>query len=94
MQYADDTMIFSFGSNESLRNLKGVLMLFERVSRMRINFHKSEYIPMNIDEARCHEIAPVLKCHVGNFPLRYLGIPLHFVSISHHQIFGVRSEKT
>jgi hypothetical protein len=38
--YADDTLFFSSANERCLRNLKRVLMLFERVSGMRINFHK------------------------------------------------------
>jgi hypothetical protein len=53
-------------------------MLFERVSGMKINFHKNEIIPMNLEEGQIHEIAHVLNCLVGKFPLRYLGIPLHY----------------
>jgi hypothetical protein len=52
-------------------------MLFERVSGMRINFHKSECVPMNVDNGRAREIAPILSCPLGQFPLKYLGVPLH-----------------
>jgi hypothetical protein len=47
LQYADGTLLFSSADERCLRNLKGELMLFERVSGMRINFHKSECMPMN-----------------------------------------------
>jgi hypothetical protein len=55
-----------------------MLLLFERVSDMRINFHKSERIPMNLDEDSVHNTAHLLNCLVGSLPVRYLGIPLHF----------------
>jgi hypothetical protein len=45
---------------------------------MRINFHKSECIPMNVGDEEGHEIAHLLNCPIGAFPLKYLGIPLHF----------------
>jgi hypothetical protein len=45
---------------------------------MRINFHKSEWVPMNLDEDQIHEIAHVVSCPVGSFPIKYLGVPLHF----------------
>jgi hypothetical protein len=50
LQYADDTLLFSSGDPTMLKNMKGILMLFERVSGMRINFHKSKVIPSNHDE--------------------------------------------
>jgi hypothetical protein len=53
-------------------------MLFERVSGVRINFHKSECVPMNLDEDRAHDIAHILSCPVGTLPMKYLRIPLHF----------------
>jgi hypothetical protein len=56
LQYVDDTLLFSTPDYRSLRNLKGVLMLFEQVSGMRINFHKSEVIPLNLKEEVVHEI--------------------------------------
>jgi hypothetical protein len=74
LQYVDDTLLFSSCDISSLRNLKCILMLFERVYGMKINFHK-RIIPMNLEEEQIHEIAHVLNCLVGNFPIRYLDIP-------------------
>jgi hypothetical protein len=78
LEYADDTLLFSTCDKEAIRNLKCVLMLFEQVSGMRINFHKSEWVPMNLDEDQIHEIAHVVSCPVGSFPIKYLGVLLHF----------------
>jgi hypothetical protein len=60
----------------ALINLKCVLMLFERVSRMRIIFHKSEFVPLNLEVEKVHEIAHVISCPVESFPLKYLRVPL------------------
>jgi hypothetical protein len=38
LYYVDDTLLFSACDNDSLRNLKVVLMLFEKVSGMKIIF--------------------------------------------------------
>ena len=45
LQYADDTILFSSIEDQHLENLKCCLVLFENLSRMRINYHKSELIP-------------------------------------------------
>jgi hypothetical protein len=45
-QYADDTMILIQNLPDSIRNLKFLLICFELMSRMKINFHKSEVIVM------------------------------------------------
>jgi hypothetical protein len=78
LQYADDNVLFSSCDRICLRNLRCVLILFEVVSSMRINFHKSEVIPMNIDDVEAHGIAHVLNWPIGSLPFRYLGVPLHF----------------
>jgi hypothetical protein len=77
LQYADDTLLFSSCQDHHLGNLKRVLMLFE-VSGMRVNFHKSECICLNMEEGRVHEIAHVLGCPMEELPVKYLGVPLHF----------------
>jgi hypothetical protein len=51
LQYADDTMILIQNSPESLINLKFILLCFEFLSGMKINFHKSEVIVMGVDDA-------------------------------------------
>jgi hypothetical protein len=56
-------------------------MLFEKVSRMKINFNKSEFIPLNLDDDQTHEVALVLCCPVGALPFKYLGILIHFENL-------------
>jgi hypothetical protein len=41
LQYVDDTLLFSNHDSSRIRNLKIVLMLFEKVSDITINFNKS-----------------------------------------------------
>ena len=42
LQYADDTIIFIEHALEKVRNMKLVLCLFEQLTELKINFHKSE----------------------------------------------------
>ncbi|WVZ64243.1 hypothetical protein U9M48_013795 [Paspalum notatum var. saurae] len=42
LQYADDTIIFMDHDIEQAKNLKLILSLFEQLSGLKINFHKSE----------------------------------------------------
>jgi hypothetical protein len=86
LQYDDDTMLFSFCEDHYLSNIKRILMLFERVSGMRANFHKSECIPINIDEGRAHGIAHILGCPLAKLPFRYLGVPLHFEKLKREDL--------
>jgi hypothetical protein len=86
LQYAVDTLLFSSCELEAIRNLKGVLMLFEQVSGMKVNFHKSEMIPLNLDDNRIHELAHVLNCPVGSLPFKYLGVPLHYKKLKREDV--------
>jgi len=42
LQYADDTIIFMSHDMEKARNMKYLLYVFEQLSGLKINFHKSE----------------------------------------------------
>ena len=42
LQYADDTIIFMEHDLVKARNMKLVLCIFEQLSGLKINFHKSE----------------------------------------------------
>jgi hypothetical protein len=52
LQYADDTLLFLEKSNEIATNLKWILTCFEQISGMRINYHKSELITINVERER------------------------------------------
>ena len=78
LQYADDTILFSSVEDQHLKNLMCCLVLFENLSGMRINYHKSELIPINLEPLDIHRISHIFCCPVGDFPIKYLGVPLHF----------------
>jgi hypothetical protein len=84
LQYADDTMILIQNSQEGLINLKFILLCFEFLSAMKINFHKSEVIVMGADEAEQARVAILLNCKQGKFPFTYLGFTMsdHKLSIA------------
>jgi hypothetical protein len=42
LQYADDTILLLEDNLEHARNLKTILCLFEQMSGLKINFHKSD----------------------------------------------------
>jgi hypothetical protein len=45
---------------------------------MKINYHKSELMAINIEHGEMQPYLDILQCVVGAFPMKYLGIPLHF----------------
>jgi hypothetical protein len=65
-------------SSEKAENLKWILNYFELMSGMRVNYHKSEIVPVIIEQREeIESFAMIFGCHVGEFPIKYLGIPLH-----------------
>ena len=65
--------------------MKNNLCAFEQLSGLKINFlHKSELFC--IDEAKNYEnhYMELFGCNSGNFPIRYLGIPIHCRKLSNN----------
>jgi hypothetical protein len=78
LQYADDTILFMEHDIEKARNLKLILATFEQLSGLKINFHKSElfFFGEALNDASLY--ADLFGCGQGQFPIRYLGIPIHY----------------
>jgi hypothetical protein len=75
LQYADDTIIMIKDDDTQIANLKFLLMCFEDMSNLKINFHKSEVVVMGRSATRQQTVADYLNCKLGEFPFMYLGIP-------------------
>jgi hypothetical protein len=85
LQYADDTIVFTDPEPQNLKNLKCSLVWFEKLSGMRINLHKSVFIPCNLTNDQIH-VEVTLGCPMGSFPIRYLGVPLHYDKLRREDI--------
>jgi hypothetical protein len=46
LRYADDTLLFLAHDFRAAHHLKWVMIYFEKPSRMRINYHKSDLTPL------------------------------------------------
>jgi hypothetical protein len=57
-------------------NLKYIVLCFESMSVLRINFHKSEVMVLGMDLEDGSRIAHMLNCKLGSFPFSYLGLPI------------------
>jgi hypothetical protein len=77
-QYADDTILFMEHDLEKARNLKLILAAFEQLSGLKINFHKSELFCFGEAPDSTAEYADLFGCGQGQFPIRYLGILIHY----------------
>jgi hypothetical protein len=45
---------------------------------MRINFHKCDLVPINVESEEARLFSQTLSCRLGKFPMNYLGAPLHY----------------
>jgi hypothetical protein len=86
MQYADDTLLFLQNNVEQAQNLKWLLSLFKQISGMKINFNNSDLVPINIPVEEINVLAEVFWCKVSEFPIKYLGVPLHFSKLKKEDI--------
>jgi hypothetical protein len=76
LQYTDDTILFLDDDLEKAKGLKLVLSVFEKLSGLKINFHKSELFYFGEPRDRTGECVHLFGCKEGEFPFRYLGIPM------------------
>ena len=77
LQYADDTIIFMDHDLDQAKNMKLLLTVFEQLSGLKINFHKSEIFCYGKAKEFEDEYIELFGCNTGEYPFRYLGIPMH-----------------
>jgi hypothetical protein len=78
LQYADDTIIFLEHDLQQAKNLKLILSVFEKLSGLKINFHKSELFCFGQAKEYYDEYSNIFGCKFGSLPVKYLGVPMHF----------------
>jgi len=76
LQFEDVTLILGMESWENVRTMCAVLMLFEALSGLKVNFLKSQLVGVNVSDSWLSEKALVLRCQVGSLPFVYLGLPV------------------
>lgn len=76
LQFADDTLLMGTKSWANVRAMRAGLVLFEAMFGLKVNFHKSSLVGVNINVSWLNEAASVLGCKVGKVPFLYLGLPI------------------
>jgi hypothetical protein len=66
LQYADDMLILVHNDPADLMNLKFLLLCFESMSALKINFSKSEAFVIGAKEEDQRRTAFMLNCKLGN----------------------------
>jgi len=82
LQYADDTLIVLKAAPGDVIRLKNLLDQFATATGLRINFHKSTIVPMNVDAADLPGLLDILGCRQDSFPQTYLSMPLSNVKLN------------
>ena len=76
LQFADDTLIIGEKSWLNVCNMRSMLLLFEELSGLKVNFHKSMLTGVNIYASWLLEAAVLMNCRRGTIPFVYLGLPI------------------
>lgn len=79
--FEDDTLIFLSRHKTSLLNYMRVLDFYGIMSRLRINYTKSELITWKVNDELAIERSKFLGCCVKKLPTKYLGLPLVQIQI-------------
>lgn len=74
--FADDLLIFSKASLPSIQVIKAALKEFEVLSGLKANTSKSSMFDYGISDCLKHLLLDELQMVEGQFPVRYLGVPL------------------
>jgi hypothetical protein len=86
IQYADDTLVIMPAHVNQIMIMKDIMEKYAQSTGLKINFHKSSLIPINLGEPRIAEIASLLGCVVASMPFTYLGLPLGTTKPSMHEL--------
>ncbi|MCH81219.1 cysteine-rich receptor-like protein kinase, partial [Trifolium medium] len=76
IQFADDTLLLGTKSWANVRTLRAVLVLFETMSGLKVNFNKSLLVGVNIADSWLRAAAAALRCKVEKMSFLYLGLPI------------------
>lgn len=79
LQYVDDTLIGMQACSHQLSHLKELVDIFSRAFGLKVNYQKSNLIPINVPGNEIQSLAHIMNCHTGSFSFTYLGTPLGFV---------------
>lgn len=69
-------MLYVKASGKELFVLKALLQSFAQGTGLKVNFHKSCLIPINVSEDKAEMLAGVFGYRTGSMPFTYLGLPL------------------
>jgi hypothetical protein len=72
----DDTLLILQADARQLYFLKALLNNFEESSGLKVNYRKSQMIPINVQHDTMLILANTFGCQIGSLPFTYLGLPM------------------
>ena len=76
LHFIDDTIFFSMIDIKNIMTIKCVLICFEIVSGLKVNYTKSKLIGLRIQNNVLHRFSMILYCSTMEVPFKYLGVPV------------------
>ena len=76
VQYADDTLLIMQADAKQLFFLKSVLNSLADSTGLKVNYRKSQMLPINTSAEKMNHLAQIFGCSVGTLPFTYLGLPM------------------
>jgi hypothetical protein len=76
IQYADDTLLVLPADIDQVLALKDMLNDFASSTGLRVNFHKSSMVPINVSDDVMADLTTAFGCQMASMPFTYLGFPL------------------
>jgi hypothetical protein len=76
IQYADDIIIVLHANVSQLMVFKSLLNHYASFTGLKVNYHKSSMIPINVPHDKAMLLSQAFQCHLGAMPFTYLGLPM------------------
>jgi hypothetical protein len=76
VQYADDTLLLMQADARQLIFLKALLHSFAESTGLKVNYGKSQMVPINVSHDKTVHLANTFGCQIGVMPFTYLGLPM------------------
>jgi hypothetical protein len=74
--YADDVALFLKPKTQDLVVIRGILEIFGEASGLNVNYNKSSAIVIRGEAEDTILVKHLLRCEIGSFPCKYLGLQL------------------
>jgi hypothetical protein len=71
--------------------MKLILCIFEQLSGLKINFHKSELFCFGNAREEEQQYKHIFGCEAGSMPFKYLGVPIHYKTLRNSDWYPVET---